>query len=996
MKSVPRLIVAFLLIVSSAFSAEPTFPPHDLQCDDDLVVELVLSDPTIAQPMEVQFDERNRLWVVEYRQYPEPAGITQVDRDEYWRVRYDRMPPPPPHAVGSPFRGQDRITIHTDTNGDGQYDEHKTFVDGLSLTTSVAFAADGLFVLTPPYLVFYPDADKDDVPDGDPVVHLSGFGIEDTHSIANSLTWGPDGWLYGCNGSTCTMSITSPFWEDDAEPIARSGQNIWRYHPPTHRFEVFAEGGGNSFGLEIDAAGDVFSGHNGGNTRGFHFIKGGYYRKNFGKHGDFSNPYTFGHFEGMEHHTVERFSHHFVIYDAVALPQRFHHQLIGIDVLHRNLVLSDIQPHGSTFKTKDLSRPVWSDGDVFSPVDMCIGHDGCLYVADWADKTVSHLLNREGQMEPETGRVFRLRPKTGDRYQHPSFANKDLVERLTSSNRIVRQTALRLVRERASDGDRKSGSFSPSEVDAIAAALRDRVRAGEPYALDALWGLNALNVLNDDDVEQGLRHGDPSLRRWAVRFADEDDDVYAANKNRERFAAMAASEPDVRVATEILAAIRDWPYGNSDTVLEAFTQRTEFLSDTFFPLMLWWAVEATRPADSLEIVERLQMSNLSKMPIYRDTLQERLARTLAFDRTGLGWDALAVMLQNCESASERATVFDALEASLAGGRAPGLSLLLDDALETYRDELSLKLRLRLNVEGAVSEFIAILPKANAKVRRELLSVIAETQPIEARDPLLRTVLDPDTNASTRLPMIATLAAYSSQEIGSALISAFDQFESSEQAAVIELLTSRPAWSTQLMDAVDGGMIEAKRVSPLLVNQIRMHGDAAVVARAERMWPAASVGKTDIAKELHRWTRRVTVGHRGNADRGAALYKTHCAGCHKLFDQGQNVGPDLTGYQRSNRQLMLLALIAPSAEIREGYETATLILNDGSVLTGIIGRQNDTSVELKDAKGNVRTIARDTIDTLQVTPVSLMPTGLLEKLTDQQTRDLFAYLQTAKQ
>ncbi len=168
-----------------------------LRVADDLAIDQVLTEPTVRQPVFLNFDERGRMWVVQYAQYPHPAGLKIVSRDNFWRNVYDTVPPPPPHTADSPFRGADKITIHEDTNGDGTFDRHKTFLEGLNMCTSVARGRGGAWVLNPPYLLFYPDRDNDDVPDDDPVVHLKGFGLEDSHSIANSLMWGPDGWLYG-------------------------------------------------------------------------------------------------------------------------------------------------------------------------------------------------------------------------------------------------------------------------------------------------------------------------------------------------------------------------------------------------------------------------------------------------------------------------------------------------------------------------------------------------------------------------------------------------------------------------------------------------------------------------------------------------------------------------------------------------------------------------------------------------------------------------------
>src|SRR5204863_5107296 len=145
---------------------------------DDLEIEPLLAEPIVAQPVFLNFDERGRMWVVQYRQYPSPAGLKMMSRDNVWRAVYDKVPPPPPHH----FRGEDKITIHEDTDGDGIFDKHKTFVEGLNICTAVERGRGGVWVLNPPYLLFYADANGDDVPDGDPVVHLAGFGLEDTHS----------------------------------------------------------------------------------------------------------------------------------------------------------------------------------------------------------------------------------------------------------------------------------------------------------------------------------------------------------------------------------------------------------------------------------------------------------------------------------------------------------------------------------------------------------------------------------------------------------------------------------------------------------------------------------------------------------------------------------------------------------------------------------------------------------------------------------------------
>ena len=209
---------------------------------DGFEVSLYAAEPLVRQPVAIEFDDRGRLWGIQYLQYPNPAELKRIKVDRYSRTVYDRVPEPPPHGP----RGADRITILEDSDGDGRADRGKDFVAGLNLATGLAFGQGGVFVLNVPYLLFYPDRERDDVPDGEPEVLLTGFGMEDAHSVANSLTWGPDGWLYGCQGSTVTANIRGTEFQ----------QGVWRYHPLTHEFELFCEGGGNSWGLDFDRHGE--------------------------------------------------------------------------------------------------------------------------------------------------------------------------------------------------------------------------------------------------------------------------------------------------------------------------------------------------------------------------------------------------------------------------------------------------------------------------------------------------------------------------------------------------------------------------------------------------------------------------------------------------------------------------------------------------------------------------------------------------------------------
>src|SRR5688572_12959724 len=217
---IPTLLVATLPV--SAAGLSPREAVKTFRVPDDLEVRLAASEPQVRQPVNVMFDERGRMWVVQYLQYPAPAGLKPVSVDQYLRTKYDRVPEPPPKGP----RGADRITILEDKDGDGFYESAKDFIDGLNLASGMEIGFGGVWVAQAPYLLFYPDKDRDDVPDSDPEVVLSGFGMEDAHAVVNSLTRGPDGWLYGGQGSTCTANVNGQGFH----------QAAWRYHPRTKQF----------------------------------------------------------------------------------------------------------------------------------------------------------------------------------------------------------------------------------------------------------------------------------------------------------------------------------------------------------------------------------------------------------------------------------------------------------------------------------------------------------------------------------------------------------------------------------------------------------------------------------------------------------------------------------------------------------------------------------------------------------------------------------------
>ena len=947
---------------------------------DDLELQLVLAEPVVRQPVSISFDERGRLWVVQYLQYPYPAGLKMVSHDGVWRAVYDKVPPAPPHH----FRGRDKITIHEDTDGDGVFDRHKTFLDGLNIVTSVARGRGGVWVLNPPYLLFYPDRDNDDVPDSDPEVHLQGFGLEDTHSVVNSLQWGPDGWLYAAQGSTVTGHVTRPGLDTGKEPVHSMGQLIWRYHPETRRYEVFAEGGGNAFGVEIDAKGRIYSGHNGGNTRGFHYVQGGYYQKGFNKHGPLSNPYSFGYFPAMKHKQVPRFTHTFVIYEADLLPERYRGLLFGVAPLLNHVVMSEVRPDGSSVQTHDIGLAVSTDDSWFRPVDIKLGPDGALYIADWYDRQINHYRNHEGQIEPGDGRIYRLESRNADRtlshLDMSRLSSHDLVERLSDPNKWRRQTALRLI------GDRKDKSIVPELAHLVA-------RESGQLALEALWALNLVGGLDEATALKTLGHADPYVRLWTARLLC--DQSHVSSSVASALARRAAIEPDIEVRSQLACSARRLPARDALPIVRALLARSEDARDIHLPLLLWWALEAKVATDPEAVLSLFRDPVVWDLPIVRATVPERLMRRFAAAGSRPDLVNCARLLAMAPGPAHIKRLMAGFEMAVAGRALLGLPSELAEALAKYSGQ-SVTLGLRQGKPDALSEALHELSddRADRSKQLQLLQVLGEVRRPACVPVVLRLACQSPDNA-LRSAALSALAGYDDPAIADEVIKAYVNMSEDVRASAQSLLATRRTWAARFLEAIEGHAIEPGTVPREVVEKLVLLGDSRVSVLATKLFgPIKPATSAELHSQIDRLASVIRAGS-GVPKPGKQLFDQQCLRCHTLFSKGGKVGPDLTTYRRDDLDTMLLNIVNPSAEIREGYTTLVAAMTDGRVLSGIAVEQDKNVVVLRGSEGKDVVLSRADIDAIRPASNSIMPEGLLKDLSDQQVRDLFAYLRSTQ-
>lgn len=1003
---VGSLICVLPAITASVFAQglTPDESVAKMQLPNGFEARVVAAEPLVRQPVAIEFDDRGRLWVIQYLQYPNPEGLQRVQVDRFSRTRYDRVPEPPPAGP----RGADRITILEDTDGDGRMDRSKDFLDGLNLATGIAFGHGGVFVLQVPYLLFYPDRNRDDVPDTHPEVLLSGFGMEDAHSVANSLTWGPDGWLYGCQGSTVTAQIRGVEFQ----------QGVWRYHPVTHEFELFCEGGGNAWGLDFDRTGRLLYSTNFGSYVLVHGVQGAYYVKSFGKHGALHNPHAYGYFEHTPHQNF-RGGHVTVggiVYQGDAFPESYRGTYIAGDLLGHGVYWHSIFPRGSTMATAHGGELVKSSDTWFAPTDITLGPDGAIYVADWCDARTAHP-DPDAEWDRSNGRIYRIAAVGTRQVPAVDFAKLSVQELLSlhahrsqwyvrhAREELTRRVSPRLQNERPEDSLRKS------DLLLLQATFREAAlkHSDETSSLEALWSLNRIGGFSESLADELLKSSHPAVRAWTVRLLG--DTKLISPEMAHRLDKFAEQELSVDVRQQLACTAARLPAKQAMPIINANINRNLDLDDPYLPLLWWWAVEKQSVAGRDEVLKRFVRPTLWKSRLGRDVLLPRLIRRYTSEGTAVGLDSVARLLKAAPDGAGRQLLWqpillgwqqiprELLTADwLTDARNHEVSqLLLSDWKATPQATTLLQLAITL---GHQEPFLmasrdAFDRQADTARRVALLSMLGATGNGSLVDPALQLV-DSDQPDAVRSAALQILSRSEDARIAPRLVALHLQHPDSPlNSSLRDVLLGRPASAMAWLSAVDRGEIAAASTPVEQIRRVSLFGDAMLDALVTRHWgKLQGATREEKLAEVRRLNNDLRAGD-GDRLAGQTLFKKQCANCHSLFGEGSKIGPDLTTANRHDRDFLLISLVDPSSVIRKEYVSVVLRTTSGRVLTGLPVARTDASITLADAKGEKQEIPASEIDELQDSPTSLMPENLYRQFTPQELRDLFAYLQSGR-
>lgn len=514
-------------------------------------------------------------------------------------------------------------------------------------------------------------------------------------------------------------------------------------------------------------------------------------------------------------------------------------------------------------------------------------------------------------------------------------------------------------------------------------------------ALERLWALHACGGLTDETAMKLLTHTDPFVRAWTIRLICDQREV--ASPMGQAIAAAAGRESYIETRKQMASSARRLPPELALPVIQALLRYDEDAADIHQPLLIWWALETQAgKTDVSRIIEQiLRDEDTWKRPLVVQYLAERLMKRYALAGTRTDLLQAAALLRAAPDRNSAELLLKGFEEAFQGRSLSGIPDELVHALAMSGGG-SLALRFRQGQPDAVAEASQVISDLTAAkpLRRQLIEVAGQLRDTKLL-PILIDLVPRETDASVLAMIFTALQQFESELPAPPIVSRYSSLPEDSRLAAEAMLVSRPAWTRHLLKAVDSGTIPIESVSDSSVRKMLLHNDPDIAAAVEKLWgQIAALSPAEVQAETDRVMTALSSGS-GNPRAGKPLFMQNCGRCHLLFDEGGRIGPDLTPFARNNLERMLVSVINPSLEIREGFENHLVITTDGRILNGFLADKDNQVVILRGVDGQNVVLKLDDIDELKVIPQSVMPEGTLKNLTEQQLRDLFAYLRSTQ-
>jgi putative membrane-bound dehydrogenase-like protein len=1021
----PRPFLLVLLTAAIASGAEfpqPTNTEKDMsiplmpageaaakfQVPPGFKVTVFASEPDVQNPIAMSWDGRGRLWVAE--------NYTYAERPTRFELGL-----------------RDRVVIFDGTNG-GHFTKRTVFTDDVQMLTSIAVGHGGVYMMCPPQLLFVPDRNGDDKPDGPAEVLLDGFTPpqDNYHNFANGLKFGPDGWLYGRCGASAPGEVGAP-GTPAAERIPLRG-TIWRFHPKTHVFEALGSGTTNPWGHDWNEHGELFF-INTVNGHLWHGITGAHYVR---PHTIDPNPHVYEmidqhadhwHFDTAQDWTKSRggaanalgggHAHiGMMFYLGDNWPAEYRGHLFTWNMHGRRANQEIIERQGSGYVGRHGTDILLAEDKWFRGLDLDYGPDGGVFAIDWSDTGECHdstgvhrtsgrifkiTYEESGERKPETGKISPPpavggHGKNATPFDLAKMSDAELVKLHTHENEWwSRQARLELA------GRAASGKGTENAADLLREMFAKD--ADTVHKLRALWTLHSAGFADEKLLRRLLADDNEHLRAWAIRLLTDHWPLDTCMSKRPvdeaadkaipdyGFGDMAQNETSGLVRLALASALQRIPLNErANITLSLASWHKEDANDHNLPLMIWYGLIPVGDSDP----ERLSVIATTNgcLPLVRHFAARRLAEDI--EKNPEPVNRLLDFAEFGETA-EQLEILTGLNEGMTGWRKATKPALWDRFVKSLGDikDDTLRARVReLSVlfgDGrALDEVkkIALDEKADISARKAALQSL-----IEANPPELRAVCEQLLNTRfLNAVAVRGLSRFDDPALGDKLAKSYRNFHGSERGAVLETLISRAAFAKALLAEVAAGKIPRADVTPFHARQIRAFKDPALDKLLTEAWGELREPAADKQALIAKLKSRLTPGTLAKADlpAGRAVFTTLCATCHRLYGQGGEIGPDLTGAGRDNLDYLLENIADPSAVVNADFRMTIVEMKDGRILAGVVPAQTARTVTIRALTGST-TVERGDIKKMEQSAVSMMPEGLLEAISETQARDLIGYL-----
>jgi len=942
-------------------------------------VDLIAAEPRLHQPVALWIDERNRLWVAEAYSYP----VRRKDEE-----------------------AKDTILVFEDRDRDGSFETRTVFYDKLNLVSGLAVGFGGVWVGAAPYLLFLPDKDHDLVPDGPPEIVLDGWGYEDTHETLNSFIFGPDGWLYGTHGVYTDSRVGKPGTPDEQRIPLDCG--VWRFHPQRREFEVFAWGTSNPWGVDFDDRGEAFLAccvipHL------WHMVQGGRFERQGGSHFDAHAWIEIETIADHKHYEGESKDHAWwngreravvdpgtdlaggghahcgtLIYKGDAFPAEYRNAMLFFNI-HGNRANQDrLERRGSGYVGHHAPDLVRANDPWFRGVALRQGASGDVFFIDWYDKNACHR-NKPLIWDRTNGRLYRLShgEPVAAAVAVDRLPDDELAALQASPNDFLVSHARRLLQER--------GQIAPSARGKLLAMLHEHK---DPFVrLRALWALHGVAALDARELIDTCKSPHADLRAWAVRLGVERPAQFPDVVKL--LPAMARRERDPAVRLALASALQRLPSDARAELARALLAHGEDGDDHNIPTLLWYGVEPLADAigtDYVALAQQAALAPVRKLMWRRAAIGDEKQRSALVELLRTASSPQAEILQEMLQALKEQPGMDA-----PAGWAAASPALLSHADQNVRERAA-DLALAFGDRNLAPAFRSRLAdkKETQKRRVQALEGLVRLRDTET-GPLLLELLD---DPQLRRAALNGIGAYDLPEAAPRILAVLGQLEPTDREMALSALAARPSSARAFLHAIANGAASARLLDAAsLRRQLQALGDPDIETLMQNAWGRSVPPSATAEQDIARYKKLLTPEFLAGADKshGRSIFARTCQACHKLYDQGGVLAPDLTGGNRSDLDFLLSNLVDPSAEMGREYQLVTVRLADGRVLTGNMQKETPAALTLKTPAGTMtvprRDLAQDTAQkkAIEYSKFSLMPPGQLQLLTETEVRDLVGYL-----